>query len=179
VREQLDRACLKSIDTFKRNDQSSQAWWAANKSWVSLLLPWADTDKCMAEKSKWKDVEEELVRVCSSCESGPRLFGRASQQLYYDTAVDKIVALIAKLENQGLTLDNLQNNRKTFNDEMQNINCHPIKAFPKRATMVCYRGAQCTLTVFSFQRSTMSGWRLLCEQKQSTRECWQHFGVII
>eukprot|EP00972_Heterocapsa_arctica_P099694 14709584-Heterocapsa_arctica.AAC.1 len=44
VKTQFDKACLRSIDGFKRNDLSSQTWWLANKDWASLVLPMKETD---------------------------------------------------------------------------------------------------------------------------------------
>ena len=47
---QLDKATVETIDMWKRNNQTSQQWWTANKEWASLILPEEATDTCMEEQ---------------------------------------------------------------------------------------------------------------------------------
>ena len=51
---QLDKAIVKTIDMWNRNNQTSQQWWKANKEWASLILPEEATDKCMEEQKSWR-----------------------------------------------------------------------------------------------------------------------------
>ena len=156
---QFDRACLKSIDTFKRNDQSSLVWWEASREWASLVIPRAAVEKCMQEKSEWSKVEVELNSVCSSSESGQRLFGRALHQLDMGKTTVKIEKVVNVLAGRNLTVVILQQNRAAFLNEMKLLDIDPGKSIQKKRLGVvprCAVRAECDQCVGGAQLSHRS-----------------------
>ena len=147
---QLDKATVKTIDMWKRNNQTSQQWWTANKEWASLILPEEATDKCMEEQKSWRTVEASLTKAVQSCEAGRRLFGRAAVQLDYDRVSVKINQVVGALTGKDLDRQVLAQNRNLFNEEMVKIGIDPLRTSAKRQAVVEYRGIAIKVAIFSY-----------------------------
>lgn len=149
VQGQFDKACLRTIDTFKRNDQSTQVWWRASRAWACLVLPTEDTDRIVGEQKDWGDVEEHLHRVCDSSECGRRLFGKALQSLDMTRTTKKVQEIVGKLAGQPLNAAVLEANKAAFIKTMKANGVDPSKSFAKKKVDVYYRGVKCVVPVAS------------------------------
>lgn len=131
TRLQFDKACLRTIDMFKKNDQGTTTWWRANRSWASLVLPADEVDKIVKEENDFARVEPELAKVCET-ECGRRLFGRALASLDSNRVTKKVLEVVKTLEGTALTMETLDENRKAFMRKMKTAGVDPSKNIAKK-----------------------------------------------
>lgn len=149
VRSHLDEACCKALSFWKGAQMTAKLWWELNRDHLSLLLPEADTDACMAVTGDYQKVEVALCRVVQSSKLGNLLFGSAHRQYQGGKISNLIQAKMVELVSQNITEVRVAQLRAAFVRQASDKGKDVKETQAKRTVELMYRGCRFSMAVHS------------------------------
>ena len=143
-------AMQKSFQEYRNNNMSATEWWQKFRSLAALVLPLASVDELFACKTKWVDVETELVEVVTSGELGAMMFGKQLESISVDKLEACLLNSVASLAGTQVTAATIAAAKSAFMKNVEVFGSDALDVFPNPKThTVNYRGVSLHLSAVS------------------------------
>ena len=145
----FDSALLKTLSSYKQNQQSSLQWFNQVSDYIHLVLPKAATEKCIKCESDWGSVADDLRAAVASSDTGARLFQNAYKSVEAKEVSSLIAASTLRLHKKSITSESVKQEKKKFVDQIRALGKDPFEVFKATPKEFTYRGVKIFVKVVS------------------------------